>query len=103
MCISDMLYVRNNADDKEDDRDREESPANLAELIALRKLRQSTRKVGIDVEKVNAGSQDSASTKRKKRKAAADGQQQSYGLQKKNDAGRDGDRFVYANTIPHRM
>ena len=56
--------------------DREGTPSNLAELIALRKLRQSTRKEGIDLERLN-----SVNKKRKKKKV--EDPADSYGLQSK--------------------
>lgn len=61
---------------EQDDEDLEGTANNLAELIALRKLRQSTRKEGIDLEKLNSVNRDK---KRKKKKA--EDPLDSYGLQ----------------------
>jgi hypothetical protein len=75
--------------DVSDTEDREGTPSNLADLIALRKLRQSTRKEGIDLEKLNAGNKDAK--KKKKRKAPEDADAK-YGLIKKGGgAGNDGE------------
>ena len=66
-------------------------PSKLADLIALRRLRASNRKEGIDLERLNAGSKD-GKTKRKKRKPADQSEQAQYGL--KSGAGataNDGD------------
>lgn len=71
--------------EQDDDDDREGTPSNLAELIALRKLRQSTRKEGIDLEKLN-----SINKKRKKKKAEEP--VASYGLQQKGGLNTNDDR-----------
>ena len=80
----------------DDDEDREGTPGNLADLIALRKLRQSTRTQGIEIEKLNAG----LKTKKKKRKQvdAAPADEETYGLQKRKGA-QDEDRCV---RLPHQ-
>lgn len=77
-----------------DDEDHEGTPSNLADLIALRKLRQSTRTQGIEIEKLNAG----LKTKKKKRKQVevAPAEEEAYGLQKRKGA-QDEDRWVPFN------
>ena len=80
-----------------DDADREGTPSNLSELIALRKLRQSIRKSGTDVEKVNAATGDAAAAKRRKRKAAEDSAP-GYGLQ--TSGSKDaGDRWALRGVV----
>jgi hypothetical protein len=64
----------------DDEEDLEGISNNLAELIALRKLRQSTRKEGIDLERLNAGAKDRKRKKKKQDEAALE----SYGLQGKH-------------------
>lgn len=72
------LYRPEASTTEQDDEDLEGTASNLAELIALRKLRQSTRKEGIDLEKLNSVNRDK---KRKKKKA--EDPLDSYGLQQK--------------------
>lgn len=72
---------------EQEDEDREGTPSNLAELIALRKLRQSTRKEGIDLEKLNSVNRDK---KRKKKKV--EDPLDSYGLQQAGRTAANEDR-----------
>lgn len=75
------------AEDPDDDR--EGTPSNLADLIALRKLRQSTKKQGIDLERLNAGN-----SKKKKKRKQPEEEEQSYGLQSRGGPSNDADRLV---------
>jgi hypothetical protein len=59
----------------------------LADLIALRKLRQSTKKQGIDLERLNAGN-----SKKKKKRKQPEEEEQSYGLQSRGGPSNDADR-----------
>ena len=73
------------------DDEREGTRATLADLIALRRLRASTRKEGIDLDRLNAGSMD-GKVKRKKRKQAEQSEQSQYGLKKNGgQAANEGD------------
>ena len=78
------------AEDQGDD-DREGAPSNLADLIALRKLRQSIKKQGIDLERLNAGN-----SKKKKKRKQPEEEEQSYGLQSRGGPANDADRSVCA-------
>lgn len=73
---------------EQDDDDREGTPSNLAELLELRKLRQATRKEGIDLEKLNSINREK---KRKKKKQVED-PLDSYGLQQKGRIAEKEDR-----------